>query len=62
MHLPRTAGGVVVVSDPAAVKDVFALGADEGHAGKANFVLKPLVGEHSLLLLDGARSTSVRER
>ena len=54
MRLPRMPGGVVVVSDPLAVKDVFGLGPDEGHAGKANFVLKPFVGEHSLLLLDGA--------
>ena len=54
MRLPRMPGGVVIVSDPLAVKDVFGLGPDEGHAGKANFVLKPFVGEHSLLLLDGA--------
>jgi cytochrome P450 len=54
MRLPGLSNGVVVVSDPLAVKDVFGLGPDEGHAGKANFILKPLVGEHSLLLLDGA--------
>jgi cytochrome P450 len=55
LHLPI--GGmqdrVVVVSDPDAVKDVFGLGPDEGHAGKANIVLKPFLGKHSLLLLDG---------
>jgi len=61
MRLPRMPSGVVVVSDPAAVKDVFGMGPDEGHAGKANFVLKPLVGEHSLLLLDGAEHLRQRK-
>ena len=46
--------GLVVVSDPRAIKDVFALGPDEAHAGEANIVLRPFLGEHSLLLLDGA--------
>jgi len=52
---------VVLVSDPLAVKDVFALGSEQGHAGKANVVLKPLVGEHSLLLLDGAEHLRQRK-
>ncbi|MGH7272713.1 MAG: cytochrome P450 [Polyangiaceae bacterium] len=52
---------VVIVSSPEAVKDVFALGADEGHAGKANVVLKPFLGEHSLLLLDGAEHLRQRK-
>ena len=43
------------------VKDVFALGPDEGHAGKANIVLKPFLGEHSLLLLDGAEHLRQRK-
>ncbi|HEY8039481.1 MAG TPA: cytochrome P450 [Polyangiaceae bacterium] len=60
MRLPGLVSGVVVVSDPLAVKDVFGLGPDQGHAGKANFVLKPLLGEHSLLLLDGAEH--IRQR
>jgi cytochrome P450 len=61
MRLPGLSSGVVVVSDPLAVKDVFGLGPDEGHAGKANFVLKPLLGEHSLLLLDGAEHLRQRK-
>jgi cytochrome P450 len=60
MRLPRMPSGVVVVSDPLAVKDVFGMGPDEGHAGKANVILKPVVGEHSLLLLDGAEH--IRQR
>jgi cytochrome P450 len=47
-------GPLVVVSDPEAVKEIFALGPDEGHAGKANYVLRPFLGDKSLLLLDGA--------
>jgi cytochrome P450 len=45
---------LVIVSDPEVVKQVFALGPDDGHAGKANFILKPFLGEGSLLLLDGS--------
>jgi cytochrome P450 len=44
----------VIVSEPEAVKQVFALGPDEGHAGEANFILKAFLGPGSLLLLDGA--------
>jgi cytochrome P450 len=49
--LPRP---IVIVSHPETVKEVFAFGADDGHAGKANGILKPFLGEHSLLVLDGA--------
>src|SRR5258708_2882893 len=45
---------VVVVSEPEAVKQVFALGAEEAHAGEANAVLKPFLGPNSLILLDRA--------
>jgi cytochrome P450 len=51
---------VVILADPRAVKDAFGLGPDQAHAGKANFILKPLLGEHSLLLLDGAEH--IRQR
>ena len=61
LRLPGFAPGVVVVSDPLAIKEVFALGPDEGHAGKANMVLKPLLGEHSLLVLDGAEHLRQRK-
>jgi cytochrome P450 len=54
LGLPGIPYPIVVVSDPEVVKEVFALGPDEGHAGKTNAVLKPLLGTHSLLLLDGA--------
>jgi cytochrome P450 len=54
-------GAMVLFSDPEAVKEVFALGSDEGHAGKANFVLQPFVGKHSVLLLDGAEHLRQRK-
>jgi cytochrome P450 len=54
-------GAMVLVSDPDDVKEVFALGPDDGHAGKANFVLKPFLGRHSLLLLDGAEHLRQRK-
>ena len=47
-------GQINVVASPEGVKEVFALSPDEGHAGKANVVLRPFLGDHSLLLLDGA--------
>jgi cytochrome P450 len=61
LRLPMMPQGLAVVSDPLAIKDLFALGSDEGHAGKANMVLKPLLGEHSLLVLDGAEHMRQRK-
>ncbi len=51
----------VVVSDPELVKEVFSAGPDELHAGKANVVLKPFLGEYSLLMLDGAEHLRQRK-
>jgi cytochrome P450 len=53
LRVPGPASPFVVVSSPEAIKDVFALDGDRAHAGKANVVLKPLLGPHSILLLDG---------
>jgi cytochrome P450 family 135 len=44
----------VMVFDPAAVKELFQGSADGLHAGEANALLGPIVGERSVLLLDGA--------
>ncbi|KYF96896.1 cytochrome P450 [Sorangium sp. So ce296] len=44
---------VVVVQHPEAVKEVFALDSNAGHAGEANNILKPFLGKYSLLVLDG---------
>jgi cytochrome P450 family 110 len=59
IRLPSTPP-VVNFSDTAAVKDVFTGPPEALHAGKANAVLGPIVGKHSLLLLDGARHLSER--
>jgi cytochrome P450 len=61
IHLPMAPAGVVVVADPDVVKEVFALDSDEGHAGKAASILKPFVGQHSLLVLDGAEHKRQRK-
>jgi cytochrome P450 len=60
LRLPRLPAPVVVLADPEAVKDTFGLGPDQAHAGKGNVILKPILGEHSLLLLDGAEH--IRQR
>ena len=44
----------VMLFDPAAVKELFQGSADGLHAGEANALLGPIVGERSVLLLDGA--------
>ena len=51
---------IVFFSDPDTVKEIFTGDAEQLRAGEANVVLKPLLGQHSLLLLDGARH--LRER
>jgi cytochrome P450 len=48
-------GDVVALADPAVVKEVFAADREVFRAGEANAVMGPLVGRHSLLLLDGER-------
>jgi cytochrome P450 family 135 len=51
IRLPHE-GTWVFVSDPEVVKDVFAGDPTLLHAGAANIVLLPVLGEHSVLLLD----------
>jgi cytochrome P450 len=52
LHLPAT-GNVVLVSDPAAIKQVFTASPDVLRAGEGNAALEPVLGSRSLLLLDG---------
>jgi cytochrome P450 family 135 len=51
LRLPHE-GTWVFVSDPEAVKQVFTGDPNLLHAGAANLVLLPVLGEHSVLLLD----------
>ena len=53
LPLPMAPGGLTAIADPSGIKEIFGLGPDEAHAGKANLVLKPFLGPRSLLLLDG---------
>ena len=46
---------IVFFSDPEAVKEIFTGDPEKLPAGETRAILRPLVGQHSLLLLDGAR-------
>jgi cytochrome P450 len=59
LRLPRL-DHAAVFYHPDAIKEIFSLGPDEGHAGEINSILGPLLGQHSLLLLDGAEH--IRQR
>ncbi|HEY2516625.1 MAG TPA: cytochrome P450 [Polyangiaceae bacterium] len=59
LRIPRMP--VVLLSKPEAIKDIFALSADDADAGKSNAMLKPFVGEHSILVLDGAEHLRQRK-
>jgi len=47
-------GRLVMLADPAAIKEVFTGPPDVLRAGEANVILEPVVGDRSVLLLDGA--------
>jgi len=46
---------LVMYAQPDAVKEIFTGPPDELYAGEANVVLEPILGQHSVLLLDGER-------
>src|SRR5262249_42849226 len=54
LQVPGWGAPVVVVHDPAAVREVFTAADDVLAAGAANNYMRPLLGEHSLFVLDGA--------
>lgn len=43
---------LVIFSDPADIKEIFAADPSQFHAGEGNAILKPVMGEHSVLLTD----------
>ena len=53
VRLPLSGGGVVNVCDPQLIRTVFGDRGDRLRAGEANIVLQPVLGRHSVLLLDG---------
>ncbi|MCP3982054.1 MAG: cytochrome P450 [bacterium] len=52
---------VVFTSDPETIRDVFRVDPDLVEAGRGNLILKPLLQDHSLLLLDGPRHRAERK-
>jgi cytochrome P450 family 135 len=54
-------GKWVVVADPELIKQVFTGDPKVFHAGEGNDILRPLLGEHSLLTLDDAPHMSQRK-
>ncbi|HTR49789.1 MAG TPA: cytochrome P450 [Kofleriaceae bacterium] len=60
MRMPRLDTPMVIFAEPDAVRELWTGDPLELHAGQANAVLRSVLGEHSLLLLDGERH--LRER
>ncbi len=54
-------GTWVFLSDPDAIKQVFTASAEVLHAGEANAVLRPWLGDNSVLLLDGPQHLAQRK-
>ena len=59
MRLPQNPP-FVLFSAPEAIKDIFTGDPEQLPAGQTREILRPLVGQHSLLLLNGARHTHHR--
>jgi len=51
---PASFNPLVFLSHPQAIQEIFSADAKHFDSGRANGIIRPLVGEHSLLLLDGA--------
>jgi cytochrome P450 family 135 len=58
---PYAFGNIVVLADPAHIKEVFTGDRDVFAAGKANAAMSPVLGVHSLLTLDGERHLRQRK-
>jgi cytochrome P450 family 135 len=58
---PYGFGNIVLLADPAVIKDVFTGDRDVFHAGEANAAMSPVLGRHSLLVLDGERHLRQRK-
>jgi cytochrome P450 len=52
---------LVVFNRPEHVREIFAGDPEVFHAGKGNAILGPVMGEHSLLLVDGAKHKRARK-
>lgn len=56
------AGHAVVLTRPEHIREVFAGPADTFHAGEGNAILGPIMGEHSVLLLDEDAHRAARKK
>jgi cytochrome P450 len=54
-------GRLIVVSDPELVKELFKTDPGTAHAGEGNRILKPILGENSVLVLDEAEHMRQRK-
>lgn len=54
-------GEMVVLADPILIKEVFTSDSEVFAAGEANAALSPVLGRHSLIVLDGARHLRQRK-
>jgi cytochrome P450 family 135 len=54
-------GNIVLLADPALIKEVFTGDRDVFAAGQANAAMSPVLGRHSLLVLDGKRHLRQRK-
>jgi cytochrome P450 family 135 len=61
VHL-RPAGRAVVLAKPEHIREVFAGPASTFHAGEGNAILGPVMGRHSVLLLDEDAHLAARKR
>jgi len=52
---------IVIFSDPADIKEIFAADPSQFHAGEGNVILKPVMGDHSVLLTDDAEHQRARK-
>ena len=52
---------IAFFSDPVAIKQIFTASPERALAGRGNVVLKPILGENSVLLLDGERHKRERK-
>jgi cytochrome P450 family 135 len=57
-----TSGKTVVLTRPEHIREVFAGPATTFHAGEGNAILRPVMGEHSVLLLDEQAHLATRKR
>ncbi len=52
---------IAFFSDPVAIQQIFTASPEDALAGRANVILKPILGKNSVLLLDGARHKRERK-